>query len=140
MSALPAAGVRRLDRAGIVASSLCAVHCALVALLPALPSTVLGFVARGSTELVLILIAMSVGVAAMVVGFVRIHRDVRPLLLLAGGIALMVTRGALPADSGLETPCSIAGATALVAAHFLNVRATRRQCCDGCERQPRSTS
>ncbi|MDB4964623.1 MAG: MerC protein [Myxococcales bacterium] len=138
MSAVPVAGVRRLDRAGIVASSLCAVHCGLVALLPALPSTMLGFVARGSTELVLILMASLVGVAAVLVGFVRIHRDIRPLLLLAGGVALMVVRGTLPAESALETPCSIAGAAALVAAHFFNARATRRQCCDACEREPLS--
>lgn len=84
----------QLDRLGAAASSLCAVHCAVCALLPAaFGSLGLGFMLRSEAEWAFTLIAVVLATGAMVVGWRR-HRSVLVVGLLAAGISgLLVSRG-----------------------------------------------
>ena len=90
------------DRFGAVASTLCAIHCALCALLPAVFTAVgLGMLLSHEAEWGLTLVAVSFGVAAFWYGW-RAHRRAHVAALLGLGIVgLLASRGlemAVPHD------------------------------------------
>lgn len=90
-------GTDRLDRVGAVASSLCAVHCAVCALLPAAFGALgMGALLGHEAEWVFMLIAVAFAAGALISGWRR-HRSVWVAGLLALGIA------GLLASRGLET-------------------------------------
>ena len=91
-----------LDRAGSVASTLCAIHCAICGLLPvAFTALGLGFLLGHKVEWALSITAILLGLGAMVLGW-RQHRSWRIAgLLFLGVIGLMVSRG-LEMGSGHE--------------------------------------
>lgn len=87
-------GTDRLDRVGAVASSLCAVHCAVCALLPAAFGALgMGSLLGHEAEWVFTLIAVAFAAGALISGWRR-HRSVWVAGLLALGIAgLLASRG-----------------------------------------------
>ena len=85
-----------IDRFGAAASTLCAIHCALCALLPVAFSALgLGFLIGAAAEWVFTLIAVALAVGALVLGF-RQHRSVQVAAMLGIGIVLLL------ASRGLE--------------------------------------
>ena len=82
------------DRFGAVASSLCAVHCALCALLPAAFAALgLGFLLSHEAEWLLTLVAVLFGGVALNLAW-RTHRSSRVLgLLFLGVLGLLASRG-----------------------------------------------
>ena len=84
----------RVDRLGAVASTLCAVHCGLCALLPvALSALGLGFLLGERAEWLFTAVAVLFATGAIVLGW-RQHRSVSVVALLATGvIGLMASRG-----------------------------------------------
>ena len=76
----------RVDRFGMFASSICAVHCAVCALVPAAFVTLgLDVLLDHRFEWTLTLLAVVAGLVAMVMGW-RKHRKLRVLITLAVGI------------------------------------------------------
>ncbi len=84
----------RVDRLGAMASGLCAVHCALCALLPAVFGVLgVGFLLGHEAEWVFTLVAVAFATGALVLGWRR-HRSFWVVGLLAMGIVgLLVSRG-----------------------------------------------
>lgn len=113
----------RLDRAGILLSGLCAIHC-LVGLLLV---TALGL----GGELLLAPEIHRIGLGlAIVVGLVTIglgalrHGRLLPLLVAGGGLSLM--GGALAAGHGpMEPVLTIMGVALVASAHVMNLRHAR---------------
>jgi hypothetical protein len=122
-----------LDRAGIVASSLCAIHCALFSLLPVVSSVAAGLVVGAWLERLLVIVAVLLGLASLLSSFLFVHRDARPLSLLTVGLAALATRSLASELSAWEVVCSIVAACFLVSAHLYNLRVT--SCCDRCCRR-----
>lgn len=89
-----AASEGRVDRAGALASSLCAAHCAASALVPAAFGAVgLGFLVSHDVEWVLTGIAVAFALVALLLGWRR-HGSVQVAgFLVAGVIGLLVSRG-----------------------------------------------
>jgi len=87
-------GTDGLDRAGAVASSLCAAHCAVCALLPAAFGALgMGVLLGHEAEWVFTLIAVVFAAGALVLGWRR-HRSIRVAGLLGLGIVgLLASRG-----------------------------------------------
>ena len=83
-----------VDRIGAIASSLCAVHCAVVALLPAvLGSLGLGALLGHEAEWVFTIIAIAFAAGAAILGWRR-HKSNAVLAILAIGIVgLLASRG-----------------------------------------------
>jgi hypothetical protein len=119
-----------LDRAGIVASSLCAVHCALFSLLPVVSAVTSRLVAAEWLERLLVMTAVLLGLASLLSSFLLVHRDVRPLSLLTTGLLALMARSLVSERGACEVVCSIVAACFLVSAHLYNLRVTR--CCDHC--------
>lgn len=92
--AAPQAGevtkVDRLDRAGMTASFLCALHCALMPLVVTLlPLLGLSFLASEPVEWALIGASATLGTFSLCLGF-KEHRSRRALAVLAIALALLV--------------------------------------------------
>jgi len=109
----------RLDRAGIILSGLCAVHCILGVVLVGMLG--LGGEALLSPSIHRIGLAMALVVGIISLGFgVLRHGRVAPLAIGASGLTLMGI--ALLVDHGIEeTVLTIAGVSLVAFAHIRNL-------------------
>lgn len=89
-----------LDRFGAVASSACAVHCAIAAFLPALFGALgLGFLIGHRAEWGLTLLAIALAAGALIRGWRR-HRALGAAALLALGIVGLLASRAVEGSTG----------------------------------------
>jgi hypothetical protein len=119
-----------LDRLGIWASSLCALHCLLLPILiPLLPLVGASFFAQGWFERSILSLSMLVGFWALFSGFYRYHRQLYPLYSLFLGGIIYWNKDIF--GSSYE-PFTIAiGALLIVGAHVVNLKLCQN--CDSCE-------
>jgi hypothetical protein len=117
-----------LDRLGTVASSVCALHCALCAIAPSLLTVLgLGALVSHSAEWGFTIIASALAVAAAIKGGCACGSWKAPTLLFAGVIILVMSR--FMEEAGLESSgvfVSLLGGSILVAGHLANLRACRK--------------
>jgi uncharacterized membrane protein len=80
-----------LDKIGISASLLCAIHCALVPLiLPVMSTLGLGFLWSHETEVFMIVFAFVVGVWSLGHGYIHAHHNLRPFILFSIGMSIIL--------------------------------------------------
>ncbi len=136
--------LEKLDRAGTVASFLCAIHCALMPLvITLLPLLGLGFLSSEPMEWLLLSVSATLGVISICFGF-RQHRSRRVWALVGTSIAFLVTARVAAHFVGaahthdwahgaawLETAFMVAGGTLMISAHWLNQKLCRscKRCC-----------
>lgn len=117
----------RLDRMAIGLSLVCLVHClalpVIVLIAPALGSVVVG--TESPVHWVLLCLALPVSGYALWHGY-RHHHDRGALLLGGAGLALMLTAVSHLIAPSLETPLTVVGVLALLAAHLRNIRELNR--------------
>jgi hypothetical protein len=110
----------RLDRAGILLSGLCAVHCVLGVLLVSVLGLGGELLLAPAIHEVGLALAILVGLVTLGLGVLR-HGRLGPLAVGACGIALMAT--ALAAGHGVwEAALTIAGVALVATAHIRNLR------------------
>src|SRR5919106_6199390 len=91
MSAFNFINPNTLDRIGVVAASVCAVHCIMLPLfVSALPLVGLGFLMAEQTEWTFVGLSFAAGFLSLVPSYVRRHRKGRPLILFSAGLALIL--------------------------------------------------
>jgi hypothetical protein len=116
-----------LDTVGASASTLCAIHCALMPLLGGLPLVGLELFGHPACEQGLLFASSFLAGASLIRSYRRRHRQQRAVLLFLAGVAAMWA-----AHLVLEGPAEIAagacGAAGLVAAHLINWSLCRRCC------------
>ncbi len=121
----------RLDKIGITASTLCAIHCAVVPIIfTSLPLIGLGFLALPWVEWGMIIFALMVGVYSIGASYLRTHHKPLPLILLLIGFAIILLGHAFlsTAVEGFVVPI---GGMVIALAHFVNykcVGASPKQC------------
>ena len=124
-----------LDRIGITATSLCALHCILLpVLLPALPLLGLSFLADHSWEHIFLIFTAVLGSVALFSGFKRYHRKLYPFYLLFLGVGIYWIKHDFSEE--LEVYFIVIGASLIVAAHFINLKLCNscKECAeDGCQ-------
>jgi|TARA_B110000091_G_C13570804_1_gene372437 hypothetical protein len=124
-----------LDRIGITATSLCALHCILLpVLLPALPLLGLSFLADHAWEHIFLIITAILGTVALFSGFKKYHRRLYPFYLLFLGIGIYWIKHDF--SEAIQPYFIIIGASLIVAAHVINLKLCNscKQCTDeGCE-------
>ena len=126
-----------LDRIGITATSLCALHCILLpVLLPVLPLMGLSFLADHAWEHVFLLMTAALGSIALFSGFKRYHKRLYPFYLLYLGVALYWIKHNFSETD--EIYFIIAGASLIVAAHFINIKLCNS--CKQCDEDTCSSS
>ena len=124
-----------LDRIGITAASLCALHCILLpVLLPALPLLVLSFLADHTWEHVFLIATAILGTFALLSGFKKYHKRLYPFYLLFLGITIYWIKHDF--SESLQPYFIVIGASLIVAAHVINLKLCNscKQCADeGCK-------
>jgi len=114
----------RLDGAGMTASILCAIHCAVVPLLiTVLPLAGLGFLANPFIEWSMIIFAAFIGSYAIGLSYVRIHHRLPPVLLLIAGFLVIIV-GHVFVSGWHEAIVVPLGGLLIATAHFFNFRYT----------------
>lgn len=110
-----------LDKLGIAATSLCALHCILLPiLLPALPLLGLSFLADHTWEHFFLVLTAVLGTIALFSGFKRYHKRLYPFYLLYLGVAIYWIKHDF--SEAYEPYFIVIGASLIVAAHFLNIK------------------
>lgn len=125
----------RTDIFGIVASSVCAIHCAATPLVIAILPTVAGEV--WESELVHQICAGAVTLFCLLAAYqgFKKHYDILLMLPLFAGLILVLTATfGLPEElhEHYETPVLCLGSVALIIGHILNIRKLA-SCCHACE-------
>lgn len=138
----------RLDALGVIASTLCVVHCVslplIITLVPVLGSTQLAWETDCAASpfdfwihATLLSAVVPIGITAWLLGYRR-HHDVGVLFLGFVGVAFLIAAliiGHHWMEGQGERLLTIAGSIAMVSAHLLN----RRQCrCHSAQRQDRT--
>lgn len=121
-----------LDRAGVVASITCAIHCALMPLLVSvLPLAGVGLLAEESAETGFVGAAIAIGLLSLVPSYLQRHGRARPLVIFVGGVAaILLARSFFEESSSFEIPLVVTGAILIATAHVLNGRLCRS--CEHC--------
>lgn len=118
-----------LDRAAIMLSGLCVVHCVASAVLLAMLSAAGGVLLDPIFHEVGLGLAILLGALALGRG-VMAHRAVLPIVVGVSGLVVMAGAMALPHDgvgAGAETVMTVIGVCLLAGGHHLNRRAERRR-------------
>jgi|TARA_B110000881_G_C18041829_1_gene255333 hypothetical protein len=122
-----------LDRIGITATSLCALHCILLPiLLPILPMFGLSILGDHEWEHVFLLFTAVLGTAALFSGYKRYHRKFYPLVLLYLGVGIYWIKHDFAESSAMYF--ILTGATLIVASHIINIKLCNasRRCDNDC--------
>ncbi|EWH08447.1 MerC-like membrane protein [Catenovulum agarivorans DS-2] len=110
-----------LDKVGVAATSLCALHCIfLPVLLPLLPLLGLSVVAEETFEHFVLAASMLIGFIALFTGFHRYHRKLYPFYSLALGGFVYASKDVL--GEAYEPLVVTVGAILIILAHILNMR------------------
>jgi len=120
-----------LDRIGITATSLCALHCILLpVILPALPLLGISFLADHAWEHVFLIVTAILGSIAMFSGFKRYHRKLYPFYLLALGVIIYWQKHDF--SEAVQPYFIVIGALLIVSAHLINLKLCNdcKQCTD----------
>lgn len=113
-----------LERAGMIASFACAVHCALTPfVIGVVPLLGMRFLVDERTEWILIGISVVIGVSTLLPAYIRRHRRARPLVIFATGLCLILM-GHLGL-AAIEIPMAVAGGLLVAASQMLNRRFCR---------------
>lgn len=114
-----------LDRLGITASTLCAIHCAAVPfLLTFLPLWGLGFLADEKVEIFMIILSLCLGIWSMSSSYRKLHQKVMPSIILIAGFSL-IAMGHFSGITQLEPILIPLGGFTIASAHFINLRLVR---------------
>ena len=114
----------KLDSAGMTASILCAIHCAVVPLLiTVLPLAGLGFLANPLVEWSMIIFALFIGTYAIGISYLRTHHRILPVILLISGF-LVIIIGHVFVSGWREALVVPLGGLLIATAHFFNFRYT----------------
>ena len=112
----------KLDRLGITASTLCAIHCAITPVLfTSLPLIGLGFLANHWIEWGMIILALVIGAYSSGSAFLVHHRNVWPVVLLLVGFSL-ICGGHLWLSGWAEAIMAPAGGLSIALAHVINIK------------------
>ena len=110
----------RLDRAGMVLSSLCAVHCVLGIVIVAGLGLGDGILLDPAIHRIGLLLATVIAGVAIGIGAIQ-HRRAAPFVVAMTGLTFM--GGGLAVDHGIEEAVlTVIGVTLVAAGHVLNLR------------------
>jgi len=111
-----------LDRIGMTASTLCAIHCAAVPLLiTLLPLYGMEFLANEAFETFMILLSLILGVSSLGRSYIKGHRKPLAIILLIVGFAL-IAMGHFSGIAAVEPVLIPMGGLFIAAAHMVNIR------------------
>jgi hypothetical protein len=129
----------RWDRAGVIVSAACAVHCTVLPFAAGLlPILGLRHFADERLEWLIVGITAAIGIVGHTRAYVRHHRHMGPAALFLLGLCMVVITRLSGADSPFEPIVLGLGGLFAAAAHWVNLRLCR--CCGECDAGERAPS
>ncbi|WP_412467697.1 MerC domain-containing protein [Pedobacter sp. KLB.chiD] len=111
-----------LDRIGITASTLCAIHCAaLPFLITVLPMWGMEFLANEAVEIAMVAVSLVIGIWSLSSAYRKQHRRILPILVLIAGFAC-IAMGHFSGIEMLEPVLIPLGGLTIAVAHFINLK------------------
>ena len=111
-----------LDRIGITASALCAIHCAaLPFLITVLPMWGMGFLANEAVEMTMIAVSLILGIWSLSTAYRKQHHRISPILILITGFSC-IAFGHFSGIGLLEPILIPLGGFTIATAHYINLR------------------
>lgn len=111
-----------LDRAGMTASTACAIHCALMPIAAIfLPLLGLTFLSNEWVEITMLCLSLVIGLTSLLTSYFKIHRNFSPVALFLLGF-VMVIIGHFNGRQVVESIVLPIGGVLFVVAHYLNFR------------------
>ncbi len=118
---------QRLDHLGMTASTVCAVHCALMpVIITFLPLLGLTFLSNIWIELSMLSISLIVGSVSLVTSYFKVHKNIIPLLYFLLGFAFILV-GHFSQNDVIEPVLLPIGGIVFVVAHFINYKKNKAQ-------------
>ncbi|MBB6502962.1 MerC domain-containing protein [Pedobacter cryoconitis] len=112
----------QLDRLGMTASTLCAIHCVLVPVfITTLPLLGLEFLSNEWVEISMIIVSVILGTVSLSLSYRKQHRKLLPFFVLFAGFALIAS-GHFSGLERLEPILIPLGGFTVAAAHLVNWR------------------
>jgi len=112
----------QLDRLGMTASTLCAIHCVLVPIfITTLPLLGLEFLSNEWVEISMIIVSVILGTVSLSLSYRKQHRKLLPFFVLIAGFVLIAT-GHFSGMEKLEPVLIPLGGFTVAAAHLVNWR------------------
>jgi len=117
-----------LNRLGAITSTVCALHCALCALAPALLSVLgLSVLISHEAEWIFTILASIIAIAAAIKGYCQCESWKKPMMFVTGVLILLVARSTEALGINIpEVYITITGGSILVLGHLSNLRACRK--------------
>ena len=117
-----------LNRLGAITSTVCALHCALCALAPALLSILgLSVLISHAAEWIFTILASILAIAAAIKGYCPCESWKKPMMFVAGILILLIARSTEALGINIpEVYINITGGGILVLGHLSNLRACRK--------------
>ena len=135
-----------MDKVGAFASAVCAVHCLLTGVALGLLSVVgLGFIGSLATDIVFLVLVLSVGSFAIIHGIKKHHSAVPALIFVAGLLMFLIghfafghshVHAAAEPWSPIrvtQVTLSVVGGLCLAMFHVVNLRMQKNCTCDHCQ-------
>ena len=111
-----------LDKLGITASTLCAIHCAaLPFVMTLLPLWGLDFLADQGVEITMLVFSLLIGIWSLARGYRAQHHSLWPISILIFGFLLICSGHFLPVER-FEAVLIPLGGLSIAAAHFTNLK------------------
>lgn len=115
----------RLSKAGIILSAICAVHCVVTPfLVAALPFLGMGFLQNKTLEYSILIPGVLLSSYITIRNYNKYHHDLRILLAVLGGFAIMLAGHMVDAGVLVENVMSVLGALIAGTGLYFNMRAT----------------
>jgi len=116
---------QHLDRLGMTASTLCAIHCVLVPVfLTTLPLLGLEFLSNEWVEISMIIVSVFLGTLSLSISYRKQHHKLLPFCILFTGFVL-IAAGHFSGISNLEPILVPLGGFTVASAHLVNWRLNR---------------
>lgn len=110
-----------LDRLGIAASVLCAIHCAAMPFaVSILPLLGLGLLLDERVEWFLILSSILIALLSLLTSYIKHHKSLKPLGIFSLGLSLILTTRLFFEEAPFEVVGVVVGAFFVTAAHLKN--------------------
>jgi inner membrane protein involved in colicin E2 resistance len=124
----------RIDKAGMIASTVCAVHCIVSpTLLVVISIHRLRSHLNEEAEWLFVGVSLALGTASLLPSYVRVHRRSTALVVFLAGVTTILFGRLLVPAGDIEAVLVVIGASMIIAAH-----ATNRFLCRTCPRCSRS--
>jgi len=122
------------DAIGFSASTLCAIHCAILPfVISFLPLLALEFLSKPKLEWAILSVSIALALTSFIVGYYKHHHDIEAIMIMALAIAFFVNGRLHDLPTLFEEICTPIGGITMAYAHYRNWKLCKLRKCKICK-------